>query len=49
MTWQDWSVAVVAVVVAVVLVRRVRRFFVCGDSASSCEGCDKECRHRHNR
>ncbi|MBR4870745.1 MAG: hypothetical protein IKU96_01090 [Alistipes sp.] len=49
MTWQDWSVAAIAVVVAIVLVRRVWRFVVCGDTSSTCEGCNKECSHRKKR
>ena len=46
MTWQDWSVAAIAIVVTIILVRRIWRFFVCGDTASSCDGCNKECSHR---
>ncbi|MBO5820101.1 MAG: hypothetical protein J6R02_00745 [Alistipes sp.] len=49
MTWQDWSVAIIAVVVAAILARRIWRFFICGDTTSSCNGCTKQCHHRKAR
>jgi hypothetical protein len=46
MTWQEWAVIVIAIIVGVVLTHRIWRFFVCGDTGSSCDSCNKECHHR---
>ena len=49
MTWQDLCVGVIAIIVTLVVVRRIWRFFICGDTSSSCEGCSKECSHRKKK